>query len=140
MDRLMLEVREVTQFEPNAPGWADWHDVRRGRRDEFSFLKNGEEVARARIYPEYYLQVPYEGLRPGLFVAIDRVVVREGRRGEKIGTEAVALLIRLYPDEEMIAFSAADHFWTKAGWIRTVRLEGDDLAWPLFVHPVNNDP
>ena len=134
MDRPMLEVRKVTQFDPHAPGWAEWHDVRRGRRDEFSFFKNAEEVARARIYPDYHLQVPYEGLRQGPFVAIDRIVVREGKRDDKIGTEAVALLIGRYPGQEMIAFSAADRFWTKAGWIRAVRLDGDDRAWPLFVH------
>jgi hypothetical protein len=139
MDRRMLELREVTQFDRRAPGWAEWRDgVLRGPKDEFSFFEGDEEVARARIYPKYRLYAPYEGLRPGLFVDIDLVVVREDRRGAGIGPDVVALLVSHYQGQEMIAFSAADGLWVKAGWIRAFRRDGDDLAWPLFIHPVNS--
>lgn len=139
MARRVLEVRKVTQFDLHAPGWAEWHaGAVRGPKDEFSFFENDEEVARARIYPEYHLHVPYEGLRQGLFVDIDLVVVRGDRRGAGIGPDVVALLVSQYQGQEMIAFSAADGLWVNAGWIRAFRRDGDDLAWPLFVHPVNN--
>ena len=110
MARRMLEVRKVTQFDLHAPGWAEWHaGAIRGPKDEFSFFENDEEVARARIYPEYHLHVPYEGLRQGLFVDIDLVVVRGDRRGAGIGPDVVALLVSHYQGQEMIAFSATPH-------------------------------
>ena len=67
-----------------------------------------DEEARTRIYPEYRLHAPYEGLRPGLFVDIDLVVVRDDRRYDGVGLEVLALLISYYPGQVMIAFSAAD--------------------------------
>lgn len=136
----MLELRKVSQFDRLAPGWAEWRDgVIRGPKEEFSFFKDDEEVARARIYPRYHLHAPYEGLRQGWFVDIDLVVVRDDRRCAGVGLEVVALLVSYYPEQEMIAFSAADGFWMKAGWVRAFRRDGDDLAWPLFVRPVKND-
>lgn len=45
-------------------------------------------------------------------MAIDRIVVREGRRDDKVGAEAAALLIDRYQGQKTIALSAADGFWT----------------------------
>lgn len=132
----MLELREVEHFDESASGWSKWHEskLRYLRAVEFGFFEDDEEVARARIYPEYPLDSPYEGLRPGLFVDIDLLVVRDHRRCEGFGLEAVALLGSRYQGQEMIAFSAADRFWAKAGWVPAVRRDGDELAMTLFVH------
>lgn len=135
----MLELREATQFDWRAPGWADWRDGGRGPKDEFSFFEGDEEVARARISPMFRLAAPYEGLRSGLFVHIDLLVVRDGRREDGVGLDAVALLVNRYQGQELIAFSVADRFWVKAGWVRAVRRDGDDFAMTLFVHPVKNE-
>lgn len=137
----MLELREVEQFDRRAPGWAGWHEgvLRDLRTVEFSFFEGDEEIARARIYPEYPLRSPYEGLPPGLFVDIDLLVVRDYRRYKGVGLEAVALLVKRYQGQEMIAFSAADRFWAKAGWARAVRRDGDNFAMSLFVHSVRNN-
>jgi GNAT superfamily N-acetyltransferase len=131
----MLELRDVARFDLVAHGWGDWRESTiRGPKDEFSFLEEGEEVARVRIYPRYRLYVPYEELPPGNYVGIDRVVVRDDSRGKGLGPEAVALLIDRYAGQTLIAFSAADGLWERAGWIRAVRTDGDDLSWPLFFY------
>lgn len=128
----MLELREALSYSSGV-GWGDWY---RGLpnllTEEFSFFEGDEEVARARIYPEYRLHVPYVGLQRGRFVDIDRLVVRDGRRGRGIGLDALELLVRRYQGQQMIAFSAADHFWAKAGWTRAIRRDGDPFAMTLF--------
>lgn len=130
----MLDLRKVTWFDQSAPGWAEWKDVGRHDKDEFSFFEGDEEVARARILPRCRLEVPYEGLRSGAYVAVQHLVVRDGRRCKGVGRDAVALLISQYQGQDMIAFSVEDRFWTKAGWVRAVRRDGDDFAMTLFIH------
>lgn len=139
MARPDLELREATRIKGGAPGWAHWRDgAVRGRRDEFSFFEGDEEVARARIYPDYQLHAPYKELPPGLYVDVDLVVVRDDRRGNEVGLEVVALLVSHYEGQEMIAFSAADRFWAKAGWVRASRCDGDDSTWSLFFRPISS--
>lgn len=134
MNSPMLELQEVTRFDRRASGWAEWRDGGRSPKDEFSFFEGEEEVARARISPRFRLVPPYVGLRPGSYVHIDLLVVRDGRRCKGVGLDAVALLVDHYQGQEMIAFSVADRFWAKAGWVRAVRRDGDDFAMTLFGH------
>ena len=129
----MLEMRLVTEFDRNAPGWSAWRDgAIRGPRDDFSFLRHGEEVCRARIYPEYPLHARYNGLPPGLVVNLDLIVVRDQLRGQGIGLEAVRLLMRQYLGQQMIAFASAEGFWAKTDWVKVPRSEDDVRAWPLY--------
>lgn len=134
----MLELREVSHFDGNAPGWFRWHGstIRGLHAEEFGFYSERVEVARARVYPAYPLIAPYVGLPPGEFTAIDLIVVREDLQGFGTGPEALKLLVDRYLGCQMIAFSANDRFWEKEEWIRAVRADGDKSAMPLFVRPV----
>lgn len=133
----MLELREAAQFDHGALGWGEWKDAAlRDSKEEFSFFEEGEEVARIRIYPQYRLRAPYDELPPGVYVCADLVVVRSDKQGQGRGPKAVALMANRYAGQTMIAFSAADSLWEDAGWVRAVRTDGDDLAWPLFFQQV----
>lgn len=129
----MLEQRIFTHANSSAGGWDDWHEAAlRVPKEELSFFDGDKEVARARIYPEYHLQAPYENLPPGIYVNLDLLVVRADKRCSGIGLEVVKHVVNQYQGRRMIAFSAQDGFWASTGWLRTTIRNDERDRWPLY--------
>lgn len=129
-----------TRFNTDTPGfeknwWLD--DTASGICPGFSFFKDGEEVARAEVKPDQ-VEGSYIGLKtPRSVLHIPFFEVRRSRHREGIGQEAIALLVQVYPDEDMAAFSNTEEshrFWKGIGWTRFPRVDGDTAPRPLFIH------
>lgn len=149
---MLLECREIFKTADNQSLFdSDVHGFREDwwgfdeplvscRSDAFSFFDgSGEEVARAKIDPSFWLRGSYDDLHPiGPMVKVNLFEVRHDghrfRRCNGVGLEAADLLINSYPGRDMLAFSEADRFWTKAGWTPFNRVDGGEGYQTLFVH------
>lgn len=107
----------------------------RDRHDWFSFVVDGEEVARAEVDWATRLGGDYAGPPlPREVVQITFIEVRADRRGAGIGRWTITSLISRYPGSVLVAFSEqADDFWAGVGWERRRRADGDARYRPLFV-------
>lgn len=123
----MLVMREAhvqnfgdTRFDPDNPGFKKhwwWDDSTLGISPGFSFFKHGEEVARAEVKPDQ-ISGSYIGLKtPRSVELITYFEVHKNLRRRGLGREAILLLLREHPDDDMAAFSEdADDFWGHIGW------------------------
>lgn len=136
----------TSPFQPGVPGFRpEWWEERitllEGQSAVFlSFEDGADEVARALVHlnvrpPAGY---GYEGAWSVVEIQRLEVVIhrqREYRSDERaIGMEAVAAILRLYPDDEMIALSLddkSDSFWRGIGWDEYERV-GDRMSRSLF--------
>lgn len=145
----MLELRQVFQaqdyrspFDLTLAGYTDrWWNMHRSpvgesRYETFTFMLNGEEVARAEVDPDDAVLGDYVDLQTPLDVArVTFFEVRAHRRREGIGRSAAELLAEHYPGASLAAFSEqADEFWSACGWHLHRRADGDPRFQPLFVH------
>jgi len=122
----------------NETWWSRWA----GRTDRwFEVRRDGVEVARVQlaeggdgINPEY-LDAPSLG-RDALRVLF--IEIHAGHRLRGVGTAVVQLLSATYPGRRLYAYSEADGFWTKLGWLRFEHPEYADHPHGyqvLFVQP-----
>lgn len=75
------------------------------------------------------VEIPQAG-----FMQISLLEVRQDKRGEGYGREAVRQLLTLYPERRFAAFSEADEFWTAIGWTRFMH-DSEPRAQFLFISP-----
>lgn len=121
--------KPFTELHGFNPRW--WHgyaDVANSREcyEWVVLIVDNAELGRAEVMGER-LDTVFTGLSSPVEVKeIQFFEIREGHRGERLGTKFIALLEARYPGETLIVFSEdADDFWERIGWMHQPRAFGD---------------
>ncbi|UVJ38032.1 hypothetical protein [Arthrobacter sp. CJ23] len=104
--------------------------------DYLLFRVGSEEIGRCKVKHTSFLAADYVNLaRADAYAEITRFQIRDDRIKEGLGRQAIELVVGQYPSCDLFTFSYdADYFWSKVGWRRFERTDGDDGHMPLFVH------